>query len=209
MFQKLPAELLDQIYLLVFTVETSEYGSIELNRATRPPCKALTMTCQKVRNETRAMHRAAHQSFSDHTFTVDMSHRYITPDVPRELGTDLLTRMHLFRITWNADEHNKGAPLRFTTHIDRHAPDIKLSAQVELHDGDRYWRGWWMEANAIREYREHAIHAMRCFAIRCRDEDRRDGLDENPRDTLDGCLENMLQWAVWFPADEQRIWWGF
>jgi hypothetical protein len=43
MFQKLPAEVLDQIYLLVFAVETTEDGSIELNRATRPPCKDLTM----------------------------------------------------------------------------------------------------------------------------------------------------------------------
>jgi hypothetical protein len=61
-----------------------------------------------------------------------MSIRPITPDVPRELGHDLLRRMHLFRITWNAGEHNKGAPLRFTTHIDRDVPDIKLIQTTEI-----------------------------------------------------------------------------
>jgi hypothetical protein len=96
---RFPSELRNQIYALIFTIETSEDGSIELNGATRPPSKALTMTCQRLYNETFAMYRAAYRSFPNHTFTVDMEIRTDPPNIPREIGNDLLSRINSFRIT--------------------------------------------------------------------------------------------------------------
>jgi len=53
---KLAVELRNEIYSLVFAVETNgEDGSIELNESTAAPSKALVMTCQVIRSETRAM----------------------------------------------------------------------------------------------------------------------------------------------------------
>jgi hypothetical protein len=45
LFKKLPSELSDQIYLLVFTVDTNQDGTIELDQHTKPPWKSLLMTC--------------------------------------------------------------------------------------------------------------------------------------------------------------------
>jgi hypothetical protein len=59
---KLAVELRNEIYSLVFAAETNEDGSIELDKSTAPPSKALTMTCQVIRSETRAMYKAAYQN---------------------------------------------------------------------------------------------------------------------------------------------------
>jgi hypothetical protein len=190
MFQKLPAEVLDQIYALVFTVETSEDGSIELNATTQPPYKDLTLTCQKLRNETRAMYRAAYQSFPNHTFTVDMNIRSIRPVISRELDNFHLTRINSYRIAWS-HEHKKTGRMHFTTHMDRDAPGQKFRTWVTRRiedDSDstaQCPKAAVAAVNVIREYpgiasaaiekfngvslhwRGHGLHGVLAWEILC------------------------------------------
>jgi hypothetical protein len=201
MFQKLPAEVLDQIYALVFTVETSEDGSIELNVTTRPPYKDLTLACQKVRNETRAMYRAAYQSFPNHTFTVDMNIRSIRPVISRELDNFHLTRINSYRIAWS-HEHKKTGRMHFTTHMDRDAPGQKFRTWVTRRiedDSDstaQCPKATVAAVNVIREYPGIASAAIEKF----------NGLEFNPSSSgLGEILGYEIQQAVWDPDWERTF----
>jgi hypothetical protein len=197
MFQKLPAELLDEIYAMVFTVETSEDGSIELNGATKPPSKALTMTCQKVRNETRAMYKAAYQSFPNHTFTVDMSIRTVKPAISPALGNDILLRINSYRITWS-NEHKKVGRLHYTTHMDRDAPRQKFRTWVTRRsgddDGDVDSKASFAAAIVIRDYADIASTAIEKF----------NGLSPYGG-SVNGVLSCTIQHAVWDPDWERTF----
>jgi hypothetical protein len=202
LFTRLPVELRDQIYTLVFAVETSENGSIKLDGTTKLPNKALTMTCQRLHNETRAMYRAAYRSFPNHTFTVDMKIRPLPADIPRDLGNDIVLRINSLHVFWDANEYNKGAPLRLITSFDRDDPSQHFRTQVKLHDGDSYWRGRWMEVNAIRQYRDIARLVIHDFRRNCSKEPE----NSHSRSEL---LSYAILHAVFNVNREQQIWWGF
>jgi len=199
LFQKLPAELLDEIYAMVFTVETSEDGSIELNGATKPPSKAITMTCQKVRNETRAIYKAAYQSFPNHTFTVDMSIRIFKPAISPALGNDILSRINSYRIEWS-NEHKKVGRLHYTTHMDRDAPRQEFRVWVTHRggddDGDVHPDASFAAAIVMREYPGIASAAIEKF----------NGLVPNASNRgLDEVLSFTIQHAVWDPDWERTF----
>jgi hypothetical protein len=127
---KLAAETRNQIYELVFTIKLKEDGSVELDDTIAN--NALTRTCQQIYNS------ASHDHPSN-TFTLDVPDRKRGLSVPR-LGNAFFQRMTSFRVTWRADERNKGKPLRFTSHFhNKSLHKSQWSVRVELHD--EYWRG--------------------------------------------------------------------
>jgi hypothetical protein len=73
---KLTAELRNEIYFLVFTAETNaDDDSVELNERAATPSMSLTMTCQVIRSETRAMYKAAYQKYPKHSDQSTLVHR--------------------------------------------------------------------------------------------------------------------------------------
>ena len=163
---KLAVELRNEIYPLVFTVETNEEdGSIELNESTAAPSKALVMTCQVIRSETRAMYKAAYRNYPKHTFTLavpDCCCTYI-PFVPA-LSNDLFVHMRTFRLEGQNDDHVVENPFPFTIHFDRTEPEQSWSARVELRDA--YWRGITFRSTLIKRYRRQALAASAWRALR-------------------------------------------
>jgi hypothetical protein len=201
LFKKLPSELSDQIYLLVFTVDTNQDGTIELDQHTKPPWKSLLMTCQRLYSKTHAMYRAAYLRYpTTHTFTIDMNFRPFQPHISRSLSNGILSRINSFRVEWNADEYNKGAPLRFTTTFDRDSRYQDFRTRVRIREGDLYWRGRQMERRAIHTYRHIADAAMLGFKHTCLG---------YPDICLNAILSRALHKAVRDPEWEQQIWWGF
>jgi hypothetical protein len=134
---KLAAETRNEIYALVFAVETMEDGSIELDDT--PASSTLTRTCQQIYNESRLMHKAAHHDYPTNTFTLNVRDRQHVC-VPA-LKNAFFHRLNSVQINWRADEHNKGEPLRFTSHFTwyinedhSHVNAKLLRSRVELHD---------------------------------------------------------------------------
>jgi hypothetical protein len=194
-----PSELRNQIYALVYRIETSdEDGSIKLDSATTPPSKALTMTCQRLHNETLAVYRAAYRQFPDHTFTIDMGRtRTLPPIIPRSLSNDILSRINSFRVAWNVDEYNNGAPLRLTTSFDRDAPSQRFKTQLKHHCGDRYWRGQRSASFVHCYYLDFATDSIENFRTAC---------DSRPlKDTLGKVLSHAILRAVYAPREDERI----
>ena len=110
---KLAAETRNQIYELVFTIETNEDDSISLNEDTMVPSNALTGTCQQIYNESREMWRAAYHDYpTKRTFSIDVTDRK-RPYIP-ELSREFFVRMSSFCVIWRADEYNDGNPLLLT-----------------------------------------------------------------------------------------------
>lgn len=68
---KLPQELRDQIYELVYTAETKDDGTIMLN-ATKPPTKDLGLTCQRLHVESYGLFKTAYRQYWDHEFSIDL-----------------------------------------------------------------------------------------------------------------------------------------
>ena len=136
---KLAAETRNQIYDLVYATETDKDGAVELNETTLPPCKDLLLTCQQIYNESHKVYGLAYSDYPTHTFVFDMPDRNQPVPAPAVSET-LFRRIKSFRVNWRADEHNKGQPLRFTSHFDKiDAPPYPWRVRVELHD--EYWRG--------------------------------------------------------------------
>jgi hypothetical protein len=195
-----PSEIRNQIYALVYTIETSEEdGSIKLDGATSPPSKALTMTCQRLHNETLAMYRVAYRNFPNHAFTIDMmSTRTLPPTIPRSLGNDILSRINSFHVTWNAAERNKDAPLRFTTYFDRDTPSHGFNVQLKLRDDDSYWRVNSL-SRVIQRYKYIAFDSIQNFRRVC--------ASRPPAgDALGKVLSRAISGAVFDPRWDERIW---
>jgi hypothetical protein len=196
-----PSEIRNQIYALVYTIETSEEdGSIKLDGATSPPSKALTMTCERLHNETLAMYRVAYRNFPNHTFTIDMmSTRTLPPTIPRSLGNDILSRINSFHVTWNAAERNKDAPLRFTTYFDRDTSFHGFNVKLKLRDGDSYWRGNYQAREVIEQYKHIAVDSIQNFRRVC--------ASRPPAgDALGKVLSRAISGAVFDPRWDERIW---
>jgi hypothetical protein len=151
----LAVELRNEIYSLVFAVETKEEdGSIVLDKSTAPPSKALTMTCQVIRSETRAIYKAAYHAFPEHLFTLDVIDRRRRPFVPN-LGDDVFSRIKTIDVTWQADERKERKefePLHFTTHFTRTDGPPGWKIRVEMHN-DIY---------CAREARQVISHLEEC-----------------------------------------------
>ena len=198
----LPRELRDQIYNLAFTIKTNADNTIDLNTATKPPSKSLSLTCQRLHNETFALYKAAYKNWPTHTFNIDMSVRPLPADIPRDLANDLVKRMCSFRVFWHANEYNKGEPLRFVTSFDRDGPSQVFRTQVRVHPGDRYWRGMGLVFRAIQHYRGHAFRMINVF-----DHESNLGNGWSLAESLGYCVMR----SVWNDSDgtEQRLWWGF
>lgn len=194
-----PAELRNQIYVLVYTIETSEDGSsIKLDAATSPPSKTLIMTCQRLHNETLAMYRAAYRRFPNHTFTIDMmSSRTLPPTIPRSLDNDILSRINSYRVTWDAAESNKGAPLGFTTYFYRKNPSHRFRVQVKCHDGDRHWRGHRWAKVVTNQYLYVAMDSIENFRMTC--------ASRPPEDSLGKVLSLAVSGAVYAPRWENAL----
>jgi hypothetical protein len=123
------AETRNQIYELLFTIETNEDGSIEINQDTVAPSNALARTCQQIYNESHAMFKLASRDYATkYTFTVGVPNREHCIFIPA-FSPNFLWGMESFRVNWRADEHNGGKPLRLTTHFWRSG-------------GYRKWKGW-------------------------------------------------------------------
>jgi hypothetical protein len=139
---KLAAETRNQIYQLLFTkesIKTNKDGSIDLNGDTVAPSNALLRTCQQIYNESHKVYGLAYSDYPTHTFVIDMPDRNQPVPAPAVSET-FFRRIKSFRVNWRADEHNKGQPLRFTSHFDKiDAEPYPWRVRVELHD--EYWRG--------------------------------------------------------------------
>lgn len=138
---KLAAETRNQIYELVFTIETNEDDSISLNEDTMVPSNALTGTCQQIYNESREMWRAAYHDYpTKRTFSIDVTDRK-RPYIP-ELGREFFVRMSSFCVIWRADEYNDGNPLLLTTSFSRlfdsGSDRGDWETHVDIHD--KTWR---------------------------------------------------------------------
>jgi hypothetical protein len=183
---KLAVEIRNEIYSLVFAVETNDDGSVELNESTTAPSKALVMTCQVIRSETRAMYKAAYQNFPKHTFTSTV-HNAVCPNIPfiPALSRDLFSHMRSFRLHWRDDENNAGHPLRFTSHLDRNKHGRRYTARVELHDV--YLYGALPARKLVELYTSMGEAAMGGFILVC---------DEDPEQPLDECLAFMFGQTV-------------
>jgi hypothetical protein len=114
---KLAAETRNQIYELVFTIETNEDGHVELNEASIPS-NALARTCQLIHNESNAMFRAATYDYPARDFTINLPDRRQRPTIPA-LSIHFFHDLNSFRITWRADEYNKGKPMHLTSYFER------------------------------------------------------------------------------------------
>jgi hypothetical protein len=136
---KLAAETRNQIYELVFTIETNDDGDVELSKATAPS-NALTGTCQQVHNESHAMFRQmAHDYPTRHNFVVSVPSREHRISMST-FSSNFFHRLDAFRVKWRADEHNGhngGNPLHLTTHFWRQGDPRYTSVYVEIHDK------WW------------------------------------------------------------------
>jgi hypothetical protein len=144
---KLAAETRNEIYAIVFSAKTREDGSMKLEDVLES--NALTRTCQQIYAESHKMHQLANRNYPSHNFTPDVPDRQKGLSVPR-LSYAFFQRITSFCVTWRADEHNNGKPLRFTshchkkTHVASHFTKknhvrSRWSVRVELHD--EYWRG--------------------------------------------------------------------
>lgn len=100
-------------------------------------------------------------------------------------------------MTWHAKEYNKGAPLRFTTSVDRKATGRRRRTQVKIHDGDSYWGGEQMERKAIRQYRGIAATATIHLRDMCQDQ---------TGDPLNLALGKAISRSAFHRNREQRIW---
>ena len=152
---KLAAETRNEIYELVYAIETKEDGSIELDDTTGS--NALARTCQQIYYESRGLHKEAYRLYPHYTFTLNVLDRGKHDPFSPALRKEFFRQMISFRVNWRADEHNQGKPLRFTTHFDKTyppreegklfrfaSPDDGVDYQrwtirLELHD--EYWRG--------------------------------------------------------------------
>ena len=120
---KLAAETRNQIYELVFTIETNEDGDVELSKATAPS-NALPGTCQQIYNEGRAMFESVTYGYPwKYNFTINVPDRHQRPIVPA-LSQRFFDSLDPFCVTWRADELNDNNPLHLTyllnrTHGDR------------------------------------------------------------------------------------------
>jgi hypothetical protein len=135
---KLTAETRKQIYDLVYAAETDKDGAVELNEATLPPYKDLLLTCQQVYNESRKVYKAAYRDYPV-KLTIDIANRESLPFIPA-LDNKLLRRMESLVVTWRADEHNKGKPLRFTSEFN-FEKWLGGVPGVSVDMNDKYWRG--------------------------------------------------------------------
>jgi hypothetical protein len=165
---KLAIELRDEIYSLVFAVETNSDGddSIELNESTAPPSKSLTTPCQAIRSESRAMYRAAYQNYPNNTFTLIVRNR-LCPEatlVPA-LSNDLFARIYSIRPYWQAKDHHQDTPLRFTSHFDRVDHNHRWMAHIELQG--EYWLGKEAAGRFISWYEFLSARAMDEFRAAC------------------------------------------
>jgi hypothetical protein len=151
-----------KIYALVFTIgtaETNEDGSIDLNENTVVPSNALLRTCQQIYNESRGLCRAAYHDYpATHTFVIDMPDRKQPVPVPA-VSKAFSRRIKSFRVNWRADEHNKGQPLRFTSHFLKTVSQPRpWAVRVELHDP--YWRGERASKRLLGIYRDAGNNVM-------------------------------------------------
>lgn len=131
---KLAAETRNQIYELVYATKTSEDGAVELHKTTAPPpSKAPTMACKQTYNKAHAMYKAAYRRYPQHDFTLHVSDRRQRPFIPT-FSNKLFSRINTVRVTWRADEYNKGKPLRLTTHFTGVEGPQRWRIRVEMHD---------------------------------------------------------------------------
>jgi hypothetical protein len=140
---KLAAETRNQIYELLFTIETNEYGDVELSKATAPS-NALAGTCQKIYNESNAMFELAACDYpTKYNFVITVRSRENRVPISN-FSSKFFYDINAFRVNWRADEHNGhngGKPLHLTTYFRRYG-DIRykghdLHVHVEVHD--RFW----------------------------------------------------------------------
>ena len=166
---KLAAETRNQIYELVYATETNEDGAVELSKTTPPPpSKALTMTCQQIHREAHTMYKAAYRHYPEHDFTLHVSDRNDRPFIP-DFSNHSFSRINSVRVTWRADEHNQGKPLRLTTHftqyeklplwVQRLWPRHIWCVQVEMHDD--YCKGKRLARNIIQRFQYTGREAVR------------------------------------------------
>jgi hypothetical protein len=117
---KLAAETRNQIYELVFTIETNEDGHVELSKATAPS-NALAGTCQQIYNESRAMFESMTYDYPwKYYFTINVPDRHQRPTIPALLVSQkFFDSLDTFRITWRADELSDNNPLHLTSFLNR------------------------------------------------------------------------------------------
>jgi hypothetical protein len=161
---KLAAETRNQIYELVFSLESEkdEEGNIELSRPTAAPSNALIRTCQQIYNESHAMFRLASYDYpAIHNFTISVPNRRQRLTVPA-LSQHFFDRLESFSVTWRADEHNNGKPLHLTTYFSRKIKRYHFTgwdAQVKMHD--KYWTPLPQSNRNVRR-----ITSRHCFWIK-------------------------------------------
>jgi hypothetical protein len=154
---KLAAETRNEIYALVFPVGPKKDGSIELKD--HPGEDALTRTCQQIYDESQRMYKRAERIYPTHTFTLNVLDRKEALVSVLAFKSFSFLEMTSFCVTWRADEHNKGKPLRFTMRFKKSEPGYHTwRVQVELHD--EYWRGKKAGDRLVKCFRSLGTNAM-------------------------------------------------
>jgi hypothetical protein len=146
---KLAPETRNEIYALVFAIKTQDDGSVKIEDM---PDHALTRTCQQIYDESHKMYKSTSRNYPDHTITIDVLDRKEAHASLPYVSADFFEQMTAFRINWRADEHNKGKPLRFTSHFEKSKPGFHIwRVRVELHD--EYWLGEEVGKKLVSNYR--------------------------------------------------------
>lgn len=144
---RLAAETRNQIYELVYASATNEDGSIELNEATAPPSKALTLTCRQINYEAHEMYKAFYRNYPKHDFTLTVPNQIRRPYVPK-ISNDIFSRIDAIRVDWTIPStfsirttlaqdgiDRDMAPLRFIAYFTRVDKPERWTVQVEMPDG--------------------------------------------------------------------------
>jgi hypothetical protein len=186
----------------VYATEINEDGAVELNEATMSPCKDLILTCQQIYNESRKMYKAAYRDYPT-KFTIDIANRESPQPFITTLDNKLLRRMESLIVTWRADEHNKGQPLRFTSTC-KFGKGFHNGCEVEVDTDDAYWRGRQAADRVCFEYGSRGKTAMEGLYLHLPryKEDIRDGIAQNVSfavgqpfiDPVDGKFMSTLWW---------------
>jgi hypothetical protein len=89
---------------------------------------------------------------------IDVPNRKQPVPVPT-VSKKFFRRIKSFRVNWNANEHNKGNLLRFTSHFDKVNPQpYPWRVRVELHD--EFWCGKRASDRLMGMYTQAGSEAM-------------------------------------------------
>lgn len=137
---KLPPELRNNIYALVFSVKSNDDGTIDLDANAEPPSKTLILTCQTIFAESYGIYEASMHEYCDSEFVVNdyLTHSFFLDPI----YNPFLLHLTRVRVTYNASAANYNRPWLFVFSFRKQLHNMfRASWQVSIsvigthHDG--------------------------------------------------------------------------